>query len=186
MPRLDFFPYDGRIPKHDKLRRRVESLLTIGGTPAEAVIALTDVYTGTNDFINATDAKAKMRQWVGPDDRFHPHVAQYDFEAWLVPYWREIQEIAGHNKNPPPGHPEGVNHNHPPSYHVREIFRIAPLFDNLTSHCSSTVYRGLSSLDRRFTRYQGGGSGDQTIRSCVQARPLGRPSPPRSPRYTVD
>ena len=41
MPRLDFFPYDGRIPKGDKLRRTVEQLLTNGRTPADAVIALT-------------------------------------------------------------------------------------------------------------------------------------------------
>jgi len=49
MPRLDMFPYDGRIPTADKLRRIVEYLLTFGVTPANAVIALTDVYTGTND-----------------------------------------------------------------------------------------------------------------------------------------
>jgi hypothetical protein len=65
MPRLDVFPYDGRIPKQDKLKRVVENLL-IGRNPANHVIALTDVYTGTtpSDFKNAQDAKDKMRQWV--------------------------------------------------------------------------------------------------------------------------
>lgn len=123
MPRLDFFPYDGRIPKADKLRRVVENLLNIGPSPAEAVIALTDVYTGTNDFASAADAKAKMREWVGPNDRFYPHAAQYDFEAWLLPYWEDIQRIAGHNRKVPAGPPEAVDHDHPPSYHIREIFR---------------------------------------------------------------
>ena len=42
MPRLDMFPYDGRIPKEDKLRRVVENLLTIGPVPANGVIALTE------------------------------------------------------------------------------------------------------------------------------------------------
>src|ERR1700675_1260302 len=53
MPRLDMFPYDGRIPKEDKLRRIVENLLTIGQVPANAVIARTDVYTRANDFVDA-------------------------------------------------------------------------------------------------------------------------------------
>jgi hypothetical protein len=127
MPRLDFFPYDGRIPKEEKLRRKVETLLLTG---TDAVIALTDVYTGTNDFADAADAKKKMRQWVGTESRFHPHVALHDFEAWLLPYWAEIQRIAGHNKNAPPGKPETVDHNHPPSHHIREIFRAGKCRDD--------------------------------------------------------
>jgi hypothetical protein len=123
MPRLDVFPYDGRIPKEGKLRRVVENLLAHGKPPADAVIALTDVYTGTDDFKDAADAKQKMLAWVGPEPRFHPHAAQHDFEAWLLPYWSDIQRIAGHNKSAPPGAPESVNHSHPPSYHLGEIFR---------------------------------------------------------------
>lgn len=122
MPRLDFFPYDGRIPKGEDLRRRVENSLSYGNPPSDAVIALTDVYTGTNDFIDAADAKAKMRQWVGANAHFHPHVAQYDFEAWLLPYWTDIQKLAGHNRNAPAGQPETVNHNHPPSKHIEDLF----------------------------------------------------------------
>jgi hypothetical protein len=121
MPRLDMFPYHGRIPMGEKLRRAVETLLS-GRQPSDAVIALTDVYTGTNDFVDAVDAKAKMRQWVGPNPAFHPHVAQYDFEAWLLPYWSEIQKIAGHNRRAPQGLPEAVNHSWPPSYHIKEMF----------------------------------------------------------------
>jgi hypothetical protein len=123
MPRLDMFPYDGRIPIADRLRRTVDNLLTFGPAPAYAVIALTDVYTGTNEFADAADAKYKMRQWVGVNANFHPHVAQHDFEAWLLPYWPEIQKIAGHNRQAPGGTPEKVNHNRPPSYHVKEMFR---------------------------------------------------------------
>lgn len=83
MPNLDFFPQDGRIAKGDKLRRVVENLLRNGTKPADAVIALTDVYTGTNDFKDAAEAKRKMREWVGSNDKFYPHAAQHDFEAWL-------------------------------------------------------------------------------------------------------
>jgi hypothetical protein len=123
MPRLDLVIYHGRIHKQQKLRREVENLLS-GKRPADAVIALTDVYTGTDDFKDASDAKHKMREWVGPNVKFHPHAAQHDFEAWLLPYWAEVQRLAGHNRGAPTGPPESVNHNRPPSRHLQEIFRI--------------------------------------------------------------
>jgi hypothetical protein len=123
MPKLDFFPCQGRVYKEHKLRRTVENLLRNGPVPRDAVIALTDVYTGTDDFIDAADAKQKMRLWVGHNDKFHPHAAQYDFEAWLLPFWSDIQVLAGHNKIAPPGPPEAVNHQRPPSYHIRQIYR---------------------------------------------------------------
>jgi len=120
MPRLHPIPFDGRIPKEDKLRRRVENLLDTH----EAVIALTDVYTGTSDFIDASDAKTKMTMWVGDNPNFYPHAAQYDFEAWLLPFWSTIQELAKHNRSAPSGQPELVNHNSPPSYRIKEVFEI--------------------------------------------------------------
>jgi Domain of unknown function (DUF4276) len=75
----------------------------------DAVIALTDVYTGTNDFQDGADAKAKMREWVGNNPNFYPHVAQYDFEAWLLPYWSRIKDLAKSNKSSPAGLPEKVS-----------------------------------------------------------------------------
>ncbi len=95
MPKLDFVPYDGRIPTGDKLKRVVENLLNDKKRPADAVIALTDVYTGTNppEFPTAEDARNKMREWVGAEERFHPHVALHDFEAWLLPYWAKIKKM---------------------------------------------------------------------------------------------
>ncbi|MEH2281664.1 MAG: DUF4276 family protein [Nostoc sp.] len=123
MPKLQFIPDDGRIPKEEKLRRKVENLLT-GRDAFDAVIALTHVYTGTNDFQDAADAKAKMKTWVGNNPNFYPHAAQYDFEAWLLPYWSTIQKLAGHNKSAPGGLPEQVNHNKSPSYHIKEIFEL--------------------------------------------------------------
>lgn len=140
MPKIDPFPYDGRIPKEQKLRKTVELLLRTG---TDAVIALTDVYTGTKDFMDAGDARRKMRKWVGENYRFYPHAAQYDFEAWLLPFWRDIQELAGHNKGAPPGPPESVNHTHPPSHHIREIFRIGTCRDDYSKSRDATrILRG--------------------------------------------
>jgi hypothetical protein len=121
MPKLDFHPYDGRIPTRDKLKRIVINHLT---GKADHVIALTDVYTGTNDFSNAANAKEKLREWVGDEPRFHPHVAQHEFEAWLLPFWPTIQKLAQHYRTAPSGAPETVNHNNPPSRRIKEIFEV--------------------------------------------------------------
>lgn len=89
-----------------------------------SVDARLDIYTGTSDFENAADAKAKMKRWVGNNPKFYPHAAQYDFEAWLIPFWSTIQKIAKYNKSAPSGQPEQINHNKPPSYRIQEIFEI--------------------------------------------------------------
>ncbi|MBY0249296.1 MAG: DUF4276 family protein [Nitrospiraceae bacterium] len=131
MPRIDPFPYDGRIPTGQKLQRVVTNLLS-GGRKADHVLALTDVYTGAQppEFQDAADAKAKMRQWVGSEPRFHPHAAQYDFEAWLLPYWSTIQTLAGHKRTAPSGNPEAVNHNKPPARRIMEVFEIGKCRDS--------------------------------------------------------
>lgn len=131
MPRFDICAYDGRIPTGAKLHRVVHKLLS-GKNKSDHVIALTDVYTGSQppEFRTATEAKEKMRSWVGEEPRFHPHAALHDFEAWLLPYWSSIQKLAGHNKNVPAGNPETVNHNNPPAYRIKEIFEIGTCRDS--------------------------------------------------------
>lgn len=123
MPRLDPISFDGRLPTGDKLRRVVHTALHDGPRAADIVIALTDVYTGTQEFTDAAEAKAKMRQWVGDEPRFFPHAAQHDFEAWLLPYWDAIQRLAGSNKRAPGQHPERIDHGSPPARRLEEVFR---------------------------------------------------------------
>lgn len=125
MPKMNVTPYDGRIPTGEKLKRLVQISLSVPNQ-SDHIIALTDVYTGSQppEFLNADDAKNKMRQWVGNELRFHPHVALHDFEAWLLPYWGSIQKLALHNKKAPTGSPETVNHGNPPAHRIKEIFEI--------------------------------------------------------------
>ncbi len=132
MPKLDFQPYDGRIPTGEKLRRIVENLLSNTTNPANAVIALTDVYTGSNppELPTAQDAKDKMRACVGREPRFYPHVALHDFEAWLLPYWDRIKELTGCNRQAPGTNPERVNHGNSPAYRLKEVFRIGSKTDS--------------------------------------------------------
>ena len=109
MPRLSPRLFHGRIPTGQKLKRWVGLLLA----EADAVVALP----------GAGDAKDRMREWVGKEPRFHPHAAQYEFEAWLLPYWSEIQRLSGSNRSGPSGNPEAVDHNRPPSRWIQEAFR---------------------------------------------------------------
>jgi hypothetical protein len=123
MPNLDFVPQDGGLPTDDKLKRVVENLLR-GTRAADAVIGLTDVYTGHHPFLfdDATDAKRKMVTWVGNNPKFHPHTALHDFETWLIPFWTKIQRLAKSNRARPGTNPETVNHSNPPAYRIKEIF----------------------------------------------------------------
>jgi len=148
MPKLEPLLCDGRIPRGERLKRDVERLLCTGKEPANAVIALTDVYTGTTpaEFVDAADAKAKMRAWVGPNPAFHPHAAQYEFEAWLLPFWNEIQQLAGHNKAAPKSSPEQVNHNSPPSRRIREIFRAGKRRDYVKPRDAHRILQGKDLL----------------------------------------
>ncbi|MCA8994274.1 MAG: DUF4276 family protein [Planctomycetaceae bacterium] len=125
MPSLQFIPFNGRIPTEAKLKRVVEQLIKDRKRPANAVIAITDVYTGSAppEFETADDAKRKMREWVGKEERFHPHVALHDFEAWLLPYWSKIQKLTGSNKTVPGKNPETVNHGNPPAYRLADVYR---------------------------------------------------------------
>jgi hypothetical protein len=122
MPAIRTHRYDGPIPEGDALKRKVENLLS-GPAAVDHVIALTDVYTGTDKFKDSLDAREKMRKWVGENPHFHPHAAQHDFEAWLLPYWPTIQRLAGSNRKAPAGQPESVNHQKSPAYHLAEVFR---------------------------------------------------------------
>ena len=119
MPRLTSSVYAGRIPTGERLKRVVRGLLSDG---ADAVIALTDVYTGTKEYTDATDARKKMRAWVGRERRFYPHAAQYDFEAWLIPHWERMQTLTGSNRAKPSRNPELLNHTRPPAHRITELF----------------------------------------------------------------
>lgn len=126
-----FRKFDGRIPTGDTLKRIVDNLLSDKTQPTDAVIALTDVYTGSNppEFPTSNDAKKKMREWVGNEKRFYPHVALHDFEAWLLPYWEKIKKLTGSNHKAPRSNPEKVNHGNSPAYHLASEFRTGPKTD---------------------------------------------------------
>lgn len=122
MPKLRAHVYQGPVPTGEKLKRVVDALLG-GKYPADHVIWLSDVYPGRGLWNTAAEAKAKARLWVGEEGRFHPHVALHDFEAWLLPYWERVRELAKTNKRAPGGSPESINHNDPPSKRIGAAYQ---------------------------------------------------------------
>jgi hypothetical protein len=120
-PRIVFDVIKGKLPLTDKLARDVQRHRN---QQCDAVIALTDVYTGemAPTFKDADDAKLKLRQVVGNYDWFHPHAAQYEFEAWLLPYWSKVCDIAKCSAKQVKD-PEQTNHGKPPSAVLNDLFR---------------------------------------------------------------
>jgi hypothetical protein len=102
-----------------KLRHRVR--LELGESKVTAVVGLVDVYP---DFTSADEAKQFLRD-AADDERFYAHAAQYDVEAWLLPYWDFICDRLGVRKAKPGTRPEQVDLEWPPSKHLGELYRTA-------------------------------------------------------------
>jgi hypothetical protein len=104
-----------------KLGHRVR--LELRRPKVTAVVGLIDVYP---DFDSADDAKRFLRKAVGDDEsRFYAHAAQYDVEAWLLPYWDSICKRLKVQRAKPGANPEDVDLERPPSKRLDELYRIA-------------------------------------------------------------
>ena len=103
-----------------RLRRRV--CLELRGPRVMAVVGLIDVYP---NFDSADGAKQFLQDAVGNEPRFYAHAAQYDVEAWLLPYWNFICRRLGVQRARPGANPEQVDLERPPSKRLDELYRIA-------------------------------------------------------------
>jgi hypothetical protein len=66
------------------------------------VVALRDVYP---DFATANEAKEYLRSAMPADPRCRVHAAQYEFEAWLLPFWDDIRSRLGVEAHRPAAKP---------------------------------------------------------------------------------
>ena len=107
-------------PTEEQFRKRVN--LELRNDRVKAVIGLLDVYP---DFASAREAKEFMRNAAGSDKRFHAHAAQYDVEAWLLPYWETICHRIGVRRSRPGNSPEQVNGMTPPSKRLQALYQVA-------------------------------------------------------------
>jgi hypothetical protein len=83
-----------------KLRGRIRLELAQPGV--SAVVGLVDVYPR---FDSAEAAKQFLRESAQNDPRFFAHAAQYEVEAWLLPYWDDICRRLGIVRRRAPGPP---------------------------------------------------------------------------------
>jgi len=103
-----------------RFRHRVQLELAKSGVTA--VVALIDVFP---DYASAGAAKADLTEKAGNATGFHAHAAQYDVEAWLLPFWGDVCRRVGVTRKAPGNNPEQVDQNMPPSYHLKELYRSA-------------------------------------------------------------
>ena len=111
--------------KKDRLTSLVSHHLSRPGVVG--VIGLVDVVAPEyrTRFANAADAISTLKGLMPGESRFHAHAAQHDVEAWLLPYWDTACRKVSRRQQAPGARPEAVNHGHPPSYHLNELYRLA-------------------------------------------------------------
>lgn len=103
-----------------QFRKRVQLELAKPGVTA--IVALIDVFPG---YANASAAKADLIDKAGNAPGFYAHAAQYDVEAWLLPFWTDICQRVGVAQQAPGNDPEQVDQNKPPSYRLKELYQLA-------------------------------------------------------------
>ena len=113
-------PLDTRLLNPERVRDQVA--LSLRDQEVVCVVGLVDVYPR---FRSAQEAKEFLRQAVGGQQRFHAHAAQFEVEAWLLPFWQDICHRLGVQRKPPRANPEQVNLQKPPSRHLSELYRLA-------------------------------------------------------------
>lgn len=113
-------PFDGPVTNCERIRRRVSHY--VKDNEVVGVILLTDVYP---EFKDATEAKQRLRDCVSGEhysDKIHTHAAQYEFEAWLLPFWDDIARRLGVRAKTPGSNPEQVNDQSPPSDRLNDLY----------------------------------------------------------------
>lgn len=104
----------------DRLRDRIRRELQ--GKDVAGVVGLIDVFP---KFESAAAARAYLERAAGNLSGFYAHAAQFDVEAWLLPYWEDICRRIGVTRQAPGSNPEHVDHGNPPAYRLRALYQLA-------------------------------------------------------------
>ncbi len=105
--------------KPHKLKQRVG--LELRAPDVKAVVGLIDVFPR---FKSATQAKAYLAE-SADHPKFYAHAAQFDVEAWLLPYWADICRRVRVTQKTPGSNPETVDQMNPPAYRLRKLYQRA-------------------------------------------------------------
>ncbi len=105
----------GRLREYARQQARDKDIL--------GVVALTDVYPDYQDAAHAKESLiAAARGADPPAGFFHAHAAQFEVEAWAIPFWEEITRRLRVNARPPGANPERINSMKPPSKHFEDLY----------------------------------------------------------------
>jgi hypothetical protein len=113
-------PLDTRLLNPERVRDQVA--LSLRDQEVVCVVGLVDVYPR---FRSAQEAKEFLRQAASGEPKFHAHAAQFEVEAWLLPFWQDICHKLRVQRQPPGANPEQVDLQTPPSRHLSELYRLA-------------------------------------------------------------
>lgn len=119
-PKVALRTKDVMTLSESRLRRRIR--LELSAAQVSAVIGLIDVYP---NFASAKEAKDFLRRAADGNPDFFAHAAQYEVEAWLLPYWEAICNRVGVDRAAPGAQPEQVDLIHPPSHRLEALYRLA-------------------------------------------------------------
>jgi len=154
-------------PDCDQIKDRVE--MNLNNPDVIAVVGLLDVYP---NFKSAGETKNFLRDCVGDEPRFYPHAAQFDFEAWLMPFWDDICRKLKINKKSPGANPEQINLNKPPSKYLEELYRLAKSrykYDKIRDAYSILKDKDLTYSAKQCTELK---SFLNTLLNCVGLNPI--------------
>lgn len=123
LPKLVARPLNSNVPPRGRLLKLIKKEFN---DLADIVIVLTDV-KGRNQYKDAKDAVAQIEASLDRlpelNKQVFVHAAQYELEAWLIPFWPRIQSIFNTTATRPQKKPEEINHNRPPSKLLAEVSR---------------------------------------------------------------
>jgi Domain of unknown function (DUF4276) len=120
---IDAKPFGCELYNRRMLRTRLE--LHAKNPKVIGVVALADVRP---TFETVKDAKDRLRQCMKNSphrEKYYAHVAKMEIEAWLLPFWSDIEKNLKVKLDPPGAKPEDVNDEEPPSFHLKALYRRA-------------------------------------------------------------
>lgn len=117
------------------LRKKLPKLIDLYGAlnDVRGIIALTDVYPR---FRSANEARGSLQRLADTSahvEKFRAHAAQFELEAWLMPFWSEIARSLRLRARPPGAKPEEINDENPPSK------RLATLYTQAKQHYEKVI-----------------------------------------------
>jgi hypothetical protein len=109
--------------REEELAKRIR--LELQNPRVAAVVGLIDVFPNFRSAEEAKQFLQRAAERAGVAERFDAHAAQYDVEAWLLPYWDDICRRIGVQQRRPGHNPELVDETNPPSYRLKELYQRA-------------------------------------------------------------